>query len=86
MQEIDNSRSPRDTIRDGFRILARIIAREVVNGRPTKMGGLLSDSPSPGPIHAGLANIKNEPDSNLSRWDQTKNSGGIKSENLDLSR
>ncbi len=36
MQEINHCRSPEDTIQDGLRILARIIAREAVKNRLAK--------------------------------------------------
>jgi len=65
VRKIDNSQSPRDTIRNGLRILAKIIAREVVNGRPAKTGGLLSDSPSSDAIRAEFANISEVPHSTI---------------------
>jgi hypothetical protein len=65
MQEADTSQSPRDIIREGLRILAKIIAREVINGQPAKTGELLSNSPSPGAIHARFANITEVPDSTI---------------------
>jgi hypothetical protein len=66
MQEIDNPRFPRDTLRDGLRILAKIIAREVVNGRLVKMEGLPSDPPSQDVIHTEFADIPKQLPSNLS--------------------
>jgi hypothetical protein len=46
MPEIASVLSPHDTIRDGLRVLAQIIAREVLKDRLVKIGGLRSDSPS----------------------------------------
>ena len=46
MSEIENARSPQETVQAGLRILAQIVAREVLKDRLTKISMLLSDSPS----------------------------------------
>jgi len=43
MSKFENARSPQETVQSGLRILARIIAREVVKDRLGEMEGLKPD-------------------------------------------
>jgi len=49
MSELENARSPQETVQAGLRILARIIAREVLKDQLANIDVLLSDSPSTPP-------------------------------------
>ena len=66
MMQVINPRSRRDTVRDGLRVLARIIAREMINPRSITADELPPDLSSPDGISSEFANVSKESSTNHS--------------------